>query len=228
MMKNRDHRRSTGIFGGRYDGRRRSTSAAVENNRGTSATTGHDGNLSAKTRHGRNTSATARRHLSENTSERIYELLDNTLPVRPSMSVVAACLAVMFIVFAMACFAAAVFGSSSAKLDDAQANANACSSYYDAETTATDILTTLAADNGASLTDENGELKYDGDGNIDEITISHNGDVYSFSVPIVSGLTQNDAANSQDNAAEAESLHVIARISGGIITPIEWYVETAR
>ncbi|MFR8071126.1 MAG: hypothetical protein ACLU7V_00520 [Anaerovoracaceae bacterium] len=93
--------------------------------------------------------------------------------------------------------------------------------YYAAETTATEILAILAADDGVSLTDENGELKYDsGD---DEITISHNGGVFSFSVAIEAGT---DVADTADRSFyTGKSLHVVARVTGGNINVIEWYVE---
>ena len=93
-------------------------------------------------------------------SEKVYRFIDNSLPVRPSITLIVAAIAVMFIVFAMACFSAAVFGSSSEKLAAANENADDCTRYYAAETTATEILAILAADDGVSLTDENGALYY--------------------------------------------------------------------
>lgn len=154
-------------------------------------------------------------------SEKVYRFIDNSLPVRPSITLIVAAIAVMFIVFAMACFSAAVFGSSSEKLAAANENADDCTRYYAAETTATEILAILATDDGVSLTDENGELKYDsGD---DEITISHNGGVFSFSVAIEAGT---DVADTADRSFYAgKSLHVVARVTGGNINVIEWYVE---
>lgn len=166
--------------------------------------------------------------------KRIYEIIDNNLPVKPSVSLIVAAIAVMFILFATACFSAIIFGSSSEKLTEAREHAGMTDAHYAAETTAADILASLAADNGASLTDENGELKYGSDAG--EIPISHNGGVYSFSVPIAavsdagedaaSGSPQEGmTSGSSTSAGTKESLHVVARITEGTITLIEWYVE---
>ena len=160
-------------------------------------------------------------------SDRLYSFIDNILPVRPSFALTISCLAIMFIVFAMACFSAAVFGSSSAKLSAAEEHAGQCSSYYAAETVAADILAAIAADNGASLADENGELKYASNGG--DITISHNGGVYSFSVPIVSEPSSDSGSSSAASATESRTapggLHVVARITDGSIAVIERYIE---
>ena len=176
--------------------------------------------------------------------KRLYEIIDNNLPVKPSVSLIVAAMAVMFILFATACFSAVIFGSSSEKLTEAREHAGMTDAHYAAETTAADILASLAADNGASLTDENGELKYGSDAG--EIPISHNGGVYSLSVPIAAasdagkdaasdspqegmtsgGSTQEGMTSGSSTSAGAkESLHVVARITEGTITLIEWYVE---
>lgn len=169
-------------------------------------------------------------------SEKIYHFIDSSLPVRPSITLIAAAIVVMFIVFAMACFSAVVFGSSSDKLASANENADNCTRYYAAETTAAEILAILAADDGVSLTDENGELKY-GSGS-DEITISHNGGTFSFSVAIQAESGMDTTSDRADDPKDIDvtdiggkgfyagkNLHVVARVTGGNINIIEWYVE---
>lgn len=140
-------------------------------------------------------------------TEKFYDLLDNRMPHKPSLALVAAIILVVFVMFIMACFAAVSFESAESKLNSSKANSQHCSNYYEAESTAVDILTILSDDDGTSLTDKNGELKYITDN--DEITISRNGGNFSFDVPI----------------EKKETLHVIAKITGGDIDIIQWYTK---
>lgn len=120
-------------------------------------------------------------------SDKIYDILESKLPVRLSPALIIAVIGIMFVMFAMTCFSAVMFGSASDKLDTAKKNASASTEYYKAETTAADILSVLAEDDGSSLTDKNGELKYTGNEGSDkspEITISRNGGNFSFDVPV--------------------------------------------
>ncbi len=138
---------------------------------------------------------------------KFYGFLDSSLPVKPTFTMIAASVLVIFIIFGMTCFAAAVFESSKAGLSEAGQTAEECTVYYAAETAAVDILSTLSDDDGNSLTDKNGELKYDYAGN--EITISRNGGNFSFDVPV----------------QQKETLHVLAQITGGDIKIIQWYIN---
>lgn len=144
---------------------------------------------------------------SSASSEKFYSILDSRLPVKISFSTVIAAIIIVFITFVMACFTAAICGSSQEKSEDSIKKAEYCTAHYNAETTATDILSILSADNGNSLTDKNGELKYDSAGG--EITISRNGGNFSFDVPIT----------------EKETLHVIAQITEGNVDIISWCVR---
>lgn len=144
----------------------------------------------------------------ENSSTgKAYRLLDSSLPIKPSFTVVAAAILIVFIVFTFTCFAAVTFEAASAQLAASDKAGKSCSQYYAAEAAAIDILTTLSSDDGNSLTDKNGELKYGYSGS--DITISRNGGNFSFDVPI----------------NKKESLHVIAQITGGNIDIVQWYTK---
>lgn len=147
------------------------------------------------------------RRRGSSSSEKFYRTLDNRLPVRFSFTTVTAAIIIVFITFVMACFTAAICGSSQEKSENSMEKASYCTAHYDAETTATEILSILSADNGSSLTDKNGELKYDSAGG--EITISRNGGNFSFDVPIT----------------KKETLHVIAQITEGNVDIISWCVR---
>lgn len=143
---------------------------------------------------------------------------------------------IVFVVFATTCFAAITLSSASEKLDTAKADALSCADYYDAESTAVDILTILASDDGNSLTDKNGELKYRPDGNNSTvITISRNGGSFSFDVPIRETAEKAPGIDSSATVFFSEStktgtqknLHVIAQITEGNINVIEWYLRPA-
>lgn len=139
-------------------------------------------------------------------SDRFYQFLNENLPVRPSFAKVIAAISVIFVLFVMSCFAAVAAESSNSKLAESREKGQRCSDYYAAESTAVDILATLASDNGSSMTDKNGELKYNKAA--DEITVSRNGGNFSFDVPV----------------DKKESLHVIAQINEGNIKIIQWYL----
>lgn len=139
-------------------------------------------------------------------SEKFYRILDSKLNVKISFSTAVAAIIIVFITFVMACFTAAVSGSAQEKSKDSIKKAAYCTDYYAAETTATDILSILSADNGSSLTDKNGELKYAADGG--EITISRNGGNFSFNVPVT----------------KEETLHVIAQITEENVKIVSWYI----
>ncbi len=149
-----------------------------------------------------------RHHYRRRTSGKIYNIIEQKTPVKLSPAVIAAALCIMFIMFTATCFAAVIFSTASIKLDTAYRNVTACKEYYEAETTATDILSVLAADDGNSLTDKNGELKYSY--NNTEITISRNGGNFSFDVPI---------------SKNKQTLHVIAQIETGNINIIQWCIK---
>lgn len=151
-------------------------------------------------------------------SGRFYDIMDNKLPIKLSFATIAITITILFIMFVMALLAAVIFGSANSKLDTAEINAAKCSNYYAAETTAADILTILSADDGNSLTDKNGELKYDTGKS--EITISRNGGNFSFDVPITDPAIKNNSSSRQE-----KNLHVIARITGGKINIIQWYIQ---
>ena len=90
----------------------------------------------------------------ENSSTgKAYRLLDSSLPIKPSFTVVAAAILIVFIVFAFTCFAAVTFEAASAQLAASDKAGKSCSQYYAAEAAAVDILTTLSSDDGNSLTD---------------------------------------------------------------------------
>ncbi len=150
---------------------------------------------------------------AERTGSSFYDAIDDILPFRLTFVSAAIMIGIVFAVFAAACFSAITLSSASEKLDTAEANVRSCADYYDAESTAVDILAILASDDGNSLADKNGELKYrpDGDKNT-VITISRNGGSFSFNVPVSKNSTQ-------------KNLHVIAQITEGNINVIEWYLR---
>ncbi len=152
---------------------------------------------------------------AERTGSSFYDAIDDILPFRLTFVSAAIMIGIVFAVFAAACFSAITLSSASEKLDTAEANVRSCADYYDAESTAVDILAILASDDGNSLADKNGELKYrpDGDKNT-VITISRNGGSFSFNVPVSKNSTQ-------------KNLHVIAQITEGNINVIEWYLRDA-
>ena len=165
-----------------------------------------------------------------------YDAVSDILPFRLTFVSAAVMIGIVFVVFATTCFAAITLSSASEKLDTAKADALSCADYYDAESTAVDILTILASDDGNSLTDKNGELKYRPDGNNSTvITISRNGGSFSFDVPIRETAEKAPGIDSSATAFFSEStktgtqknLHVIAQITEGNINVIEWYLRPA-
>lgn len=165
-----------------------------------------------------------------------YDAVSDILPFRLTFVSAAVMIGIVFVVFATTCFAAITLSSASEKLDTAKADALSCADYYDAESTAVDILTILASDDGNSLTDKNGELKYRPDGNNSTvITISRNGGSFSFDVPIRETAEKAPGIDSSATVFFAEStktgtqknLHVIAQITEGNINVIEWYLRPA-
>ena len=165
-----------------------------------------------------------------------YDTVSDILPFRLTFVSAAVMIGIVFVVFATTCLAAITLSSASEKLDTAKADVRSCADYYAAESTAVDILTTLASDDGNSLADKNGELKYrpDGDKNT-VITISRNGGSFSFDVPVgrTSGKGQNSASSATNifsgtgESGTQKNLHVIAQITEGNITVIEWYLRDA-
>ena len=165
-----------------------------------------------------------------------YDAVSDILPFRLTFVSAAVMIGIVFVVFATTCFAAITLSSASEKLDTAKADALSCADYYDAESTAVDILTILASDDGNSLTDKNGELKYRPDGdNSTVITISRNGGSFSFDVPIRETAEKAPGIDSSATVFFSEStktgtqknLHVIAQITEGNISVIEWYLRPA-
>ncbi len=165
-----------------------------------------------------------------------YDAVSDILPFRLTFVSAAVMIGIVFVVFATTCFAAITLSSASEKLDTAKADALSCADYYDAESTAVDILTILASDDGNSLTDKNGELKYRPDGNNSTvITISRNGGSFSFDVPIRETAEKAPGIDSSATVFFSEStktgtqknLHVIAQITEGNINVIEWYLRPA-
>ena len=165
-----------------------------------------------------------------------YDTVSDILPFRLTFVSAAVMIGIVFVVFATTCLAAITLSSASEKLDTAKADVRSSADYYAAESTAVDILTTLASDDGNSLADKNGELKYrpDGDKNT-VITISRNGGSFSFDVPVgrPSGKAQNSASSTTDifsgtgESGAQKNLHVIAQITEGNINVIEWYLRDA-
>lgn len=165
-----------------------------------------------------------------------YDAVSDILPFRLTFVSAAVMIGIVFVVFATTCFAAITLSSASEKLDTAKADALSCADYYDAESTAVDILTILASDDGNSLMDKNGELKYRPDGNNSTvITISRNGGSFSFDVPIRETAEKAPGIDSSATVFFSEStktgtqknLHVIAQITEGNINVIEWYLRPA-
>ena len=165
-----------------------------------------------------------------------YDAVSDILPFRLTFVSAAVMIGIVFVVFATTCFAAITLSSASEKLDTAKADALSCADYYDAESTAVDILTILASDDGNSLTDKNGELKYRPDGNNSTvITISRNGGSFFFDVPIRETAEKAPGIDSSATVFFSEStktgtqknLHVIAQITEGNINVIEWYLRPA-
>ena len=145
--------------------------------------------------------------------DRPYGAVLSGIHAKPPFIVILAAAAAVFIMFAMLCFAAVTYEAARSDMAESREKGRVCTVYYQAESTAADILSIMSSDNGASLTDGNGELRYtahpDGD-----IIISRNGGNISFDVPI------------DDSDGKKTSLHVIAQISGGDVKIIQWYVRT--
>ncbi len=208
--------------------------------------------MTGEKRHSMNRRAKGRRSIRTTRpargSERFYSIVDTGLPFRLTFVSSVILIAVVFAVFAVTCFAAVNLASASERLSDAKANAQSCSDYYAAESTAVRILNILAADDGSSLVDKNGELKYrpsadaaagDSESSSDSdsessssedsadsstvITISRNGGSFSFDVP-VNGTEETGSSESHESAAQ-KNLHVIAQITEGKINIIEWYLK---
>lgn len=208
--------------------------------------------MTGEKRHSMNRRAKGRRSIRTTRpargSERFYSIVDTGLPFRLTFISSVILIAVVFAVFAVTCFAAVNLASASERLSDAKANAQSCSDYYAAESTAVRILNILAADDGSSLVDKNGELKYrpsadaaagDSESSSDSdsessssedsadsstvITISRNGGSFSFDVP-VNGTEETGSSESHESAAQ-KNLHVIAQITEGKINIIEWYLK---
>ncbi len=208
--------------------------------------------MTGEKRHSMNRRAKGRRSIRTTRpargSERFYSIVDTGLPFRFTFVSSVILIAVVFAVFAVTCFAAVNLASASERLSDAKANAQSCSDYYAAESTAVRILNILAADDGSSLVDKNGELKYrpsadaaagDSESSSDSdsessssedsadsstvITISRNGGSFSFDVP-VNGTEETGSSESHESAAQ-KNLHVIAQITEGKINIIEWYLK---
>lgn len=165
-----------------------------------------------------------------------YDAVSDILPFRLTFVSAAVMIGIVFVVFATTCFAAITLSSASEKLDTAKSNARSCADYYDAESTAVDILTILASDDGNSLADKNGELKYRPDGdNSTVITISRNGGSFSFDVPVRGSVgssagfdaSATDTLSGNGKIGAQKNLHVIAQITEGNITVIEWYLRPA-
>lgn len=173
---------------------------------------------------------------TERNSGSFYDAVNDILPFRLTFVSAAVMIGIVFVVFATTCFSAITLSSASEKLDTAKADVRSCSNYYAAESTAVDILTILASDDGNSLADKNGELKYrpDSDKNT-VITISRNGGSFSFDVPVSetagkSRSTGNSATDTFSGSSETsaqKNLHVIAQITEGNINVIEWYLRDA-
>lgn len=173
---------------------------------------------------------------TQRNGSRFYNVIDTGLPFRLTFVSATVMIGIVFIVFATTCFAAITLSSASEKLENARTDARTCADYYDAESTAVDILTILASDDGNSLTDKNGELKYRPDGNNSTvITISRNGGSFSFDVPIRETAEKAPGIDSSATVFFSEStktgtqknLHVIAQITEGNINVIEWYLRPA-
>lgn len=179
-------------------------------------------------------------------NSRFYDAVNDMLPFRLTFVSSAIPIGIVFVVFAITCFAAVTLSSSSEKLDTAKAHVRSCAGYYAAESTAVDILTILAADDGNSLADKNGELKYRPENAPDTmITISRNGGTFSFDVPVQesTGVSQRtgtgadtlsgstgisaDTFSGNTGTGAQKNLHVIAQITEGNINVIEWYLRDA-
>lgn len=168
-----------------------------------------------------------------------YDTVNDILPFRLTFVSAAVMIGIVFVIFATTCFAATTLSSASEKLDAAKADVRSCDDYYAAESTAVDILTTLAADDGNSLADKNGELKYRPDSdNSTVITISRNGGSFSFDVPVgenaenteppsSTGRSATDIFSEAGKSTAQKNLHVIAQITEGNINVIEWYLREA-
>lgn len=137
----------------------------------------------------------------------VYSFIDKKLPASHSFAAAAAAIFITVLLFAFVCLAAATYISASSELTSEKNIAEQCSTYYAAETAAADILLSLASDDGISLTDAAGELVYMYDDS--RITISRNSGNFYFDVP----------------AGQKKSLHVTARITGGDIDIIRWYIK---
>lgn len=173
---------------------------------------------------------------TERNSSSFYDAVNDILPFRLTFVSAAVMIGIVFVVFATTCFAAITLSAASEKLDTAKADVRSCSNYYAAESTAVDILTILASDDGNSLADKNGELKYrpDSDKNT-VITISRNGGSFSFDVPVSetagksrsTGNSGTDIFSGSSETSAQKNLHVIAQITEGNINVIEWYLRDA-
>ncbi len=175
---------------------------------------------------------------TQRNGSRFYEVIDTGLPFRLTFVSATVMIAIVFVVFATTCFAAITLSSASEKLENARTDARSCAGYYAAESTAVDILTILASDDGNSLADKNGELKYRPDSDTSTvITISRNGGSFSFDVPLdvplnesavaaqSTGRSASDTVPGNGKISAQKNLHVIAQITEGNINVIEWYLR---
>ena len=113
---------------------------------------------------------------------------------------------ITLIILVLTCFAALSFVSAEAKMKMSTKSRQYCDSYYCAETTATEILTELSADNLKITQDKSGKINYNINGGY--IVISFQNSELSFDVPV----------------NEKQSLHVTARTAGSDIDIISWSV----
>ena len=70
------------------------------------------------------------RRRGSSSSEKFYRTLDNRLPVRFSFTTVTAAIIIVFITFVMACFTAAICGSSQEKSENSMEKASYCTAHY--------------------------------------------------------------------------------------------------
>ncbi len=181
--------------------------------------------MTGEKRHSMNRRAKGRRSIRTTrparSSERFYSIVDTGLPFRLTFVSSVILIAVVFAVFAVTCFAAVNLASASERLSDAKANAQSCSDYYAAESTAVRILNILAADDGSSLVDKNGELKYRpsadaaaGDSESSSDSDSESSSSGSSSPRSSGSIDSSSESSSSEDSADSSTVITISRNGG--------------
>ncbi|MDO4544618.1 MAG: hypothetical protein Q4C25_00530 [Bacillota bacterium] len=90
---------------------------------------------------------------------------------------------IALIILMLACFAALTYVSAGSQMKLSEKSEAYCSSYYDAETTACEVISWIFAEKIKIIEDKSEEITYNNDTSSD-IVIYNAGDSFTFDVPV--------------------------------------------